>query len=353
MRGRGTSLLLLVCLLAVGCGRKGPSRPEDRPPLVRVAEPVEKTITDYEYFTGRTDAVDTVDVRARVTGYLIAVDFKAGQEVKGPKPDDPRSRGQRLFKIDPRPYQAALDNAKGQLALNQARLELAKADYERSVYIRRQDPNALSQQDLDKYKAAQAEADAAVKAAKASVEAAQLNLDFTDINAPVDGIVGRNLLTVGNLVTQDQTLLTTVVSEDPMYVYFDVDERTLLRVRDLIREGKIKVPDARIPVPSKDPNVEPFPVDIGLANDRDEYPHQGVIDFVNNQLNASTGTLQVRGVFANPKPERKGAPRLLTPGMFVRVRIPVGKEHNALLIPEAAIGTDQDEKYIMVVVVGS
>jgi multidrug efflux system membrane fusion protein len=327
MTRRCLLLFLGCCVLATGCEPAHRPGASTKPPVVRVAEPVEREVTDYAFFTGRTDAPEYVQVRARVTGYLFEIDFESGKEVK---------KDQRLFKIDPRPYKADLDRANGQVLLNEAKLKLAVADYERAKEVAKT-PGAISQQELDKYAAAQSEADAAVKAAKANAEGADLNLKFTDVISPIDGVVGRNLLTIGNLVTADQTLLTTVVSQDEMYAYFDVDERTMLRVQKMIREGKMAAAKEGREVP----------VEFGLANEGDEYPHKGHIDFVNNQVDASTGTLQVRGVLANPKPER--GPRLLTPGLFVRVRLPIGDPHKALLLPQAAVGTDQGKKYLLVV----
>jgi multidrug efflux system membrane fusion protein len=300
----------------------------DGPLVVRVNRPVVREVTDYVYFTGRTGAIDSVEIRARVTGYLVNIDFTSGIEVK---------KNQRLFKIDPRPYQAQLDQARGQENLALARLRLARADVARVEEVAKT-PGAISLQDVDKYVAAEAEAEALLKANRASAEVAALNLEFTDVMSPVEGIVGRNLLTLGNLVTQDTTLLTTVVSQDPMYVYFNVDERTMLRAMQLIREGKIK------PI-SEGGQV---PVEIGLANEGDDYPHQGLMDFVNNQVATSTATIELRAVLANP-PVSQSRERLFRPGMFVRVRLPMGQPSKALLVPQAALGNDQGSKYLLVV----
>lgn len=318
-----------ILLGASGCGHSQAPERATKPPVVRVVTPAEREVTPYEYFTGRTDAVESVDVRARVTGYLVAINFKAGDDVK---------KDQVLFKIDPRPYKAKVDELDGQVKLAQARLKLAVADYARSKIIART-PGAISQEEVDKTEAAQGEADAAVKAAQASKEGADLNLKFTDVLSPIDGVVSRNLLTIGNLVNQDQTLLTTIVSQDPMYAYFDVDERTMLRVQARIRAGELK---------GSRNGSEEYPVDFGLASDGDTFPHKGKIDFVNNQLDPSTATIQVRGVLPNPPMPNK-APRLLTPGLFVRVRLPVGRPAKRLLVPQAAVGTDQGNKYLMVV----
>jgi multidrug efflux system membrane fusion protein len=286
---------------------------------------VQRTVTDYADFTGRVNAVESVDVRARVSGYLVQMPFKEGDEVK---------KGNLLFEVDPRPYQAQLDQAQGQVNLYQAQLALAKANYARDQEVATT-PGAISLQQLDQDRAAIQEADAAVKASQASVEVYKLNLGFTKVTSPIDGQVSRYFLTLGNLVVQDQTLLTTVVSLDPVYVYFDVDEGTLLRVRRAINEGKIQRYQQG-----------KMPVDVGLQGDA-SFPHQGTIDFVNNQVNPGTGSIAVRGRFANPLPP-KGV-RLFSAGMFVRVRVPIGQPHPALLVIDRAIGSTQGLKYLYVV----
>jgi membrane fusion protein, multidrug efflux system len=326
--------LALLCLVIFGvAGLPGCTKPSIGSPAgakskVRVAKPLIREVTEYVYYTGRLEAVESVNVQSRVTGYLQPVEFHPGSEVKA---------GQQLFLIDPRPYQATYDEAMGQVKLSEARLELAVADYKRGVEVART-PGAISKQDLDKYLAAQNEAAAEVEASKANSEAAKLNLEFTSIISPIDGRVGRNLLTQGNLVKQDSTLLTTVVSQDPMYAYFDVDEYTMLRVQKMIRDGKIG---------SVRQGAE-MPIDMGLANEGSEYPHPGKVDFVNNRVDPSTGTLQVRGSFPNPLLGEK-ATRLLSPGLFVRIRFPLGKPFRALLLPQAAVSTDQGLKYLLVV----
>lgn len=323
-------LLALTCL-GLGCSDEGKLRQsdsQDAGPVVRVTKPTSRKVTDYAYFTGRIEAPESVNIQARVTGYLDTVDFTPGAEVKA---------GQRLFLIDPRPYQAALDRALGQVQLAEARLKLAIADYARALEIAKT-PGAISKQDVDKYAAARDEATAAVAAAKANSEGARLNVEFTRIIAPVDGVVGRNLLTIGNLVKQDETLLTTVVSQDPMYAYFDIDEHALLRIERMIEKGEV----------DREAEEEGFPVEVGLSDEEDRYPHKGKIDFVNNRIDPSTGTLQLRGTFANPSLDYKRY-RLLTPGMFVRIRLPIGSPHAAILVPLKAIGTDQGKKYLKVV----
>lgn len=310
-------------LIVAGCEhRPDVVNPTDAP-VVSVSLPVEKDVTDHVDFTGRTEAVSTTDIRPRVTGYLVKMPFKEGTEVKA---------GDVLFEIDPRPYQAQLDRAQGEVVLAEARLKLAKADNARAKGIAKMNPGAISQQDLDKYQAAEEEADASVKASKANLESYKINLDFTKVLSPIDGVVSRYYLTLGNLVNQDQTVLTTVVSEDPIYVYFDVDERTMLRILRLILAKKLDP----APVDKNDPLL------LGLA-DEEGFPHTGWLDFANNKVDPFTGTIMVRGVFPNPK----GASRaLLRPGMFVRIRLPLGKPHPAILLTERAVGSDQDQKFV-------
>jgi RND family efflux transporter MFP subunit len=284
-----------------------------------VSQPVEREITDYNDYTGRTAAVETVEVRARVSGYLVKVNFPEGSMVK---------KGDLLFQIDPRPFQAALDEAKGQVAQLEARLTRAEADVARNERLLPK--GAASQRDLDTAVADRGEARAGIQSARAAVDRAALDLEFTKVTAPISGRISRYLITEGNLVTMNTTLLTTIVSIDPMYAYFDADEGRVLRVRQLIREGKAQS--------RRDGEV---PVLLALANEAG-YPHQGTINFVDNQVNPQTGTLRLRGVFSNQD-------EVLTPGLFVRVRVPIGEAHRALLVTERAIDTDQGQKILYVV----
>lgn len=308
-----------------GCQRPVTQVPSAEPPVVPVSKPVERAVTDYVDYTGRTDAVESVGIRARVTGYIERIPFKEGTEVK---------KGDVLFEIDPRPYKAQLDQAQSQVELNQASHKLAQVTYERDVPLATQ--AAVTQQQLDQDKAAVDEALARIKAAQAAVEVYKLNLEFTNVTSPINGMVSRYYYTPGNLVIQDQTLLTTVVSLDPMYAYFDMDEPTLLRVKRAINEGRIKLPRE-----SSD-----IPILMGLQGE-EGYPHQGSFNFINNVINPSTGTIAVRGVFPNPRPEH-GA-RLLVPGMFVRIRLPIGQPHTARLVIDRAVGSDQGLKFVYVV----
>jgi multidrug efflux system membrane fusion protein len=326
----------LVWLLAAlgGCQRNPPPAAltgPGGPVAVPVSQPVKRVVTDYVDFTGQTNAVNAVDVRPRVSGYLVQMPFKEGADVK---------KGEMLFEVDPRPYQAQYDQAVGQVNLYKAQLALAKANYARDIEVAKT-PGAVSIQQLDQDKAAVDEADAAVKAYEASLEVYKLNLSFTRVISPIDGQVSRYFLTVGNLVIQDQTLLTTVVSLDPMYVYFDVDEGTLLRARRAINERAIeRYQEGHIPVlMALEGEVDP--------QGRVVYGHPATINFVNNQVNPSTGSLSVRAVFPNPKPP--DGTRLFSPGMFARIRLPIGQPHAALLVIDRAIGSDQGLKFVYVV----
>jgi RND family efflux transporter MFP subunit len=321
---RVVSALLLLGLSAglAGCSR-APAEAPPPPTPATVSYPVEREVTDYADFTGRTAAVDSVEVRAHVWGYLQKVNFKEGALVKK---DDV------LFELDPRPYQALFNQAKAKVAQDEAQLTYDEAEYQRNMGLFR--TAAVSRSELDKSAAARDVDRANIAADKAGVASRQLDLDYTKVLAPVSGRVSRYVVTVGNLIQSgDQgggTLLTTIVSVDPMYAYFDVDEHTVLRVRRLIREGKAKS--------ARDGEM---PVQLGLANE-DGFPHQGTINFVENQVNPKTGTLRLRGVFPN-KDES------LLPGYFGRVRVPVGLPHPAVLVSDRAIDTDQGQKIVYVV----
>ncbi len=345
---------LLLTAVAAGCRSKTREVGAAEVPVVTVSHPVQQVVTDYVDFTGRTDAVQSVNIVPRVTGYLVQMPFKEGSEVKA---------GDLLFEVDPRPYQAQFDQAKSQVVLDQAQLDLAKTTLARYEALDRTTPGAVSQQALDQYKATVAEAEARVVAQNKSLEVYKLNKEFTRVVSPIDGQVSRYYLTLGNLVNQDQTLLTTIMSLDPMYAYFDMDERTLLQIRKAVSEGKITVPAEG-----------DLSVMLGLQNE-DGFPHKATINFVNNQVNSTTGSITIRGVFANPKlipateaagdPEpkasspgeasaagaakpRQSVPRLFSPGMFVRVRLPIGQPHEALLIIDRAIQSNQGLKYVYV-----
>ena len=318
-------LLAFLSLALGGCKREPPAIAAIPPPVVMVSLPVEQEVRDYYDYTGRTAAVDSVEVRARVSGYLVKVTFTEGVLVQ---------KGDLLFQIDPRPFQAVLDEAKGQVAQWEAKLARAEADVARDERLLPK--GAASQKDLDQAVADRGEARAAIQSARAAVDRAALDLEFTRVTSPINGRISRYLITEGNLVTADTTLLTTIVSTNPMYVYFDADEGSVLHVRQLIREGKAPNPRAG----------EVVPVLLGLANETG-FPHQGTVNFVDNQVNPQTGTVRVRGVFPNPNEPNK--PEVLLPGNFARVRFLIGQSHRALLVTERAIDTDQGQKIVYVV----
>jgi RND family efflux transporter MFP subunit len=319
----GSALVLGFCLGLAGCTPAPSVAPAPAPTPVMVSYPVERDVTDYGDFTGRTAAVDSVEVRARVWGYLDKVNFSEGALVK---------KGDVLFEIDPRTYQAALHQAEGNLASVEARLKRLDGDLARAQQL--VGKGAMSREEHDRIAGDRGETAASIRALQAAVGRAKLDLAFTKVTAPISGRVSRYNVTVGNLVQSgDQgggTVLTTIVSVDPVYVYFDVDERTVLRVRQLIREGK-----------AKSARETEWPVSLGLSAD-EGYPHQGTIDFVDNQVNPRTGTLRVRAIFPNKD-------EAISPGFFARVRVPVGFPRQALLVTDRAIDNDQGQKILYVV----
>jgi RND family efflux transporter MFP subunit len=315
-------LVLGLCVVAAGCAR-APAAQVPAPAEVTVSYPVEKQITDYADFTGRTAAVDSVEVRAHVWGYLEKVNFDEGALV---------TKGDVLFELDSRPYQALLNQAKAKVRQDEAQLKFDEAEYQRYRIL--VPKKAATQSDADRTEAARDIDIANIAADKAVVESRELDLGYTKITAPVSGRVSRYVVTVGNLIQSgDQgggTLLTTIVSVDPMYAYFDVDEHTALRVRQLVREGK-----------SDSPRDGGYPVSLGMANE-DGHPHEGTVNFVENQVNPKTGTIRLRGVFPNKD-------QSLLPGLFARVRTPIGRPHQALLVSERALDTDQGQKILYLV----
>ncbi|MEW6110942.1 MAG: efflux RND transporter periplasmic adaptor subunit [Thermodesulfobacteriota bacterium] len=318
--GRIIVLLIVAGLLGVsGCGRDsqkmGPPAPE-----VTVTKPVEQEVTRYLEYTGTTAALESVDVRARVQGWLESINFSPRSKVK---------KDELLFVIDPRPFQARVEQAKAVLDANKASLDLAQYELEKAQYL--ESKEALSQLKLKEATAKRDAAAAEVEKAKADLDLAKLNLDYCQVKSPINGRVSRNLVDVGNLVGAEQkTLLTTVVNDDPMYAYFNLSELDVLPIiRDYVKDKSDKaVKDERNPVYME------------LADEKG-YPHEGYIDFADTQIDPSTGTMQVRGVFPN-------LDGLLMPGMFVRLRVPLDKRRG-LLVPEVAIQADQAGRYVLVV----
>jgi RND family efflux transporter MFP subunit len=316
------AVILLPFVGLLGCNR---AQSQDvgvapKPPEVFFVVPQVRKVTDHEDFTGYTQAIQTVQIRARVSGYLDRVNFTEGAMVNEKKV---------LCEIDPRLYQAAYDSSIGQVHLADAVLKQAKADNARAKGLG-DTPGAISQQDRDKFQAAEEQAQATLETAKANMKTTGQNLDFTKVIAPFTGRIGQRLVDPGNLVVADTTPLTTIVTEDPIYAYFFVDEHTLLRIRRLNEKNKVKSMQDTQPV-----------VQLGLTDESD-FPHEGTINFEDTQVDQQTGTLRLRGIFHN-------ADRLLSPGLFVRIRLPIGQPHDSLIIPEEALGTDQGKKFLYVV----
>lgn len=323
------SAVTLMCC-ASGCEKANVAAEKKTAPPVKVeiGSPIEKEVTDFQDFTGRIEAVDSVEIRARVNGYLTKVAFdpsiELGAEVKA---------GDLLFEIDERPYQNALENAQANLTKVEAQQKVAGAELARTEELVAK--KAATVRDLDRDAGQKAVADASIDSAKVAIAQAKLDLEFTKITAPISGRISRPLLTIGNLITPATGSLTSIVSVDPVHVYFDIDEPTLLTLQKLIRDGKLK-----------SAMETEIPLLLGLQTD-DEHPYRGKLDFVENKIDPNTGTIRVRGIFANPKPER--GPRPLAPGLFARVRLPLGEPHKALLISERAIGRDQGQAFVYVV----
>ena len=319
MRASIVGLGCLLLLAAAGCGDRNPSPVATPPPLVEVAHPLERVVTDYQLFTARTQAVQSVNIRPRATGYLVKLGFKDGDEVK---------QDQVLFEIDPRPYQDQLAIAKGNVARLEGQKQYLKVQVDR--YTKLVAKGAASQQDLDIYIGQFAENSGALEAAKAQVKFAQLNLSWCSVTAPIAGRIDRHFLDIGDLVTADQSVLTNIVSLKPTWAYFDVDQNTGRRYGELVRSGKVK--SAR---------TNEIPVEMGLG-DSNTFPIAGVIDFVSNQLDPNTGSIRLRAVF----PNEDGS---LLAGMFGRIRVPISGPHPALLVRDSAVGTNQGQKYVLVV----
>jgi multidrug efflux system membrane fusion protein len=314
---------LMIGLLVVGCGKRAASTAPP-PPVVSVVQPVARDVIEWDEYIGRLESPESVDIRARVSGYLDKVHFKEGKEVK---------KGDLLITIDPRPYQADFDHADAEYQRALTQSELAKNDAERATRLVA--TKAISEEDADTKTKTYTAARAAVMSAKAAVDLAKLNLEFTEIRAPIDGRISSALVTEGNLVSggvsgAGATLLTTVVSLDPLYCYGNADERAILKYIRLSKEGKRES--------ARDKNI---PAEMELS-DETGFPHKGFMDFVDNRVDPNTGTLRARGVFPNPD-------HSLSPGFFARLRIPGSGKYPALLIPDRALGSDQAQKFVYVV----
>jgi len=307
---------LTILVQLAGCTRGESATPVAAAPApsVSVATVLSRQIVDSDEFTGRFEAVERVEIRPRVTGYISSVNFVQGREV---------NKGDVLFVIDPRPYEADLKRAQAQLEQARSQLTLATSEQDRANKLLA--AHAISREELESRESALEQAHANVAGAQAAVDTAQLNMSFTRVTSPITGVVSRAEITAGNFVTNGQTLLTTVVSVDPIYVTFQGDEQGFLNFMNFARKGG----DAEAT----------HPVFVGLANE-EGYPHQGAIAFVDNEIDAATGTVRVRGRLDNHNRE-------FTPGMFARVKVTGTKTFAALLINESAVGTDQGLKYVL------
>jgi RND family efflux transporter MFP subunit len=292
-------------------------------PAVTVSAPLEKEITEWDEFTGQFAAIDFVEIRARVNGYLTEIHFQDGQIVH---------QGDLLFVIDPRPYEATLASAQAQLVQGQAQVDLATRQLGRSSQLleRGWEPQSNTDQRISDLKVASA----AVEAAKAAIQSAQLNVEFTHIMAPVTGRISNHRVSIGNLVSGGDsgsaTLLTTVVSLDPIYFYFDVSEADYLAYQRATAKGNLQ--------DTRDSSV---PVELHLT-DEQGWPHKGKLNFVDNQVDRGSGTIRLRAVLPNPD-------LLLTPGQFARIRVPASERYKAILIPDEALVSDQSRKMVMTV----
>lgn len=322
LRSLGLAGLTGLLVLALpGCKPGGPA-PGAKPPQVTVARPLAREVTDWDEYTGRLAAPESVDIRARVSGYLSEVPFDEGAMV---------GKGELLAVIDRRPYQAVVAAARAALSGAQARVELAELNASRATQLLA--ARMIAQRDFDAASEERKAAAAALAAAEAALRSAELDLGFCEVRSPIAGRVGRRLVTTGNYVaggTKDATLLTTVVSIDPIHVYVNADESAYLRYQRLAQAGGR--PSSR---------NTPTLVRLALA-DEQGFPHQGHMDFVDNQVDPSTGTVQGRAVFPNPD-------GVLTPGMFARVQVVGEGPYPALLVPDAAIATDQARRIVFVV----
>jgi multidrug efflux system membrane fusion protein len=323
---------LVIALLAVGAlvlwatgvvpglktGAPAPVASAAPPPPVSVATAVDRAVTEWDEFSGRVQAIDHVQVRPQISGIITEVHFQDGQLVK---------KGDLLFTIDPRPFQAELARTQAALASAQARVAFAETNMNRSNQLIA--THAIAQSEQDQNHDALLEAEASVQGAEAAVQTAQLNLDYTAVTAPVSGRVSRAEITVGNLVGTGITapVLTTVVSVSPVYVEFEIDEQTYLKYAAQGANGNS--------------GIDHIPVSMALANETD-YPHQGRLESIDNQLDTSSGTIRARAIFDNATGE-------LTPGLYARVRTGGSAAESAILVDDKAVGTDQDKKYVMVV----
>ncbi len=317
---RSLGFPLLALAAALGCVRPPAAVVQTPPAQVIVAMPSVKDVTDYEDFTGRTVASKSVDIKSRVTGELLKpLHFVDGADVK---------EGDPLFDLDSKTYRAEYERAVATVAQAETKVTRLERDFKRVEELKKKD--SISPEEYDRVVGDRAEAIAAVEVAKRQATAAKNFVDYCRITAPISGRLSKRAFDPGSLVKADETLLTSIVALDPMYADFDIDDRTVLRVRRLIESGAV--------TSARDVKTT---VRIGLP-DEEGFSRDGVITFIDNQLNPGTGTIRLRAEMANPT-------KLISPGMFIRVRVPIGTPKREILVPEVAIGTDQGLKYVYVV----
>jgi RND family efflux transporter MFP subunit len=319
-----SGMSLSVCLLAAGlilsgCKKKADAPPPPKPPEVFFVTPSTETVTQHEEFSGRTTSSSTVEVHARVSGYLSKVNFEDGAEVKA---------GDILFEIDDAVFRAALAQAEATVKQAQARLDGLRLQLARSEKLIR--TKAITQEELETLTFQTEEAEGSKAAAESARDLAKINVAYTTVAAPFAGHINRRQVDPGNLVRADTTVLATIVAASPIYGYFDFDERTILQMRRLVEQGKLKA------APDFDSEVE-----VSLAGE-DIFSLHGKINWVDNQIDPGTGTLRARVSIVNPK-------HLLSPGMFVRLRVPVGPQEPALMVPEESLGSDQGQRYVYLI----
>ena len=316
-----TLAAVLSVVLSSGCARTAAQPGEPPPSKVTVAKVAPQDVTEWDEFTGRLEAVNSVSVRPRVSGYVSAVRFEEGAIVR---------RGDPLFLIDPRPFEAEVDRLRAELNRARATVRRAKSELDRAGRLASE--NAMSHEEQERRASFAEESSAQVAAVEAALRAAELNLEFTRITSPIDGRVGRAIVTQGNLVSSgpgEATILTTVVSLDPIYATFDADEQAFLQYAAMAR----KAAGAK--------GQGALPIRLALASDRN-FPIEGKLNFLDNQIDPATGTIRARAIFRN-------ADRSLTPGLFVRLQLPKATQRAGLLIQDRAVGTDLDKRFVYVV----
>jgi multidrug efflux system membrane fusion protein len=308
---------LALGVALTGCGRGEAKKNSSPPPRVVTVAPEEREVLEYEDLPGRIEAMDQVEIKARVTGYLNKVDFKEGSEVR---------KGDLLFSIDPREYQSDVESANAALQQAQAKLAQTQSDFERAKQLSKS--TVIAKQELETRGTAVLDAAAGVRSAQAALARAQLNLEYTEIRAPIDGKISRTNITEGNLVAEGD-VLTTIVRQSPVYVYFEAPERAVLRWDKAVRAASGKGLTARLRA------------QVGLLNE-EGFPREAKVDFSDNELNTGTGTLRLRAVLDNDD-------RLLRVGLYGRVRISLDAPRKSLLVPERAVGVDQGQRFVYLV----